>query len=319
MPLKRGKLGRASKSMGNLYDIYNDRNYQTLHRSLSFSTLLKTQTEYLTKIPDDIVSYRPFILDGYLDVEHVDNACWSTLSILSGLHNETVNIYTHLIPCILIIIKLYSWYTHGIHENILYFYGITMALCFLTSTYYHIGCCRRPTNYRNFLQIDLFGIFCVFFASVLAGMNCCYSCHPKLQFVYSITNIIIFCFVLFPILFLFPEKTSFRLKRNVFGSLLALELIPTAHWIYLYNYSINDWSLIYEFWYAPLGMFGGYFTGGIIWHFRIPERFYPGKFNIFGHSHQIWHLFIVLASFCWFYGLYDMRVYHNNNVCYAYT
>eukprot|EP01084_Bolivina_argentea_P302368 521902_1 len=153
----------TSKSTGDLHCIhkgrigFKNRKYQTLHRSLSYNTLLKTQTEYLEKIPHKVGAFRPFILDGYLDVEHVDNPCSQTLSILSGLHNETINIYTHLIPFVLIMIKLCSSYINGVYENILFLYGITMALCFLSSAYYHIGCCRLPSHYNKFLQIDLFG------------------------------------------------------------------------------------------------------------------------------------------------------------------
>jgi adiponectin receptor len=29
--------------------------------------------------------------------------------------------------------------------------------------------------------------------------------------------------------------------------------------------------------------------------FRVPERFAPGKFDIWGNSHQIFHVFIMLA------------------------
>jgi adiponectin receptor len=29
---------------------------------------------------------------------------------------------------------------------------------------------------------------------------------------------------------------------------------------------------------------------------RVPERWLPGKFDIFGHSHQLWHAAVVLAA-----------------------
>ncbi len=283
--------------------------FHTSHRSLTpRGTFLKTQTEYLTKMPDNIGCYRQFILDGYLDVEHVDNACFS---ILFGLHNETINIYTHLIPFTLIVIKECLWWSEDV--NMLNLYGMAMALCFLSSSYYHIGCCRQPSNYRWYLQIDFFGIFCGFFASVLAGVSCYYSCHGLLRNIYLTIDIIVFCFILFPMLFLYPNRSSFKVKMVLFILVFLLQFIAFCHWMYLYNYSIGNWSLLTEFWYSHGGMFGGYFIGGIIWYFQIPERFYPGKFNIFGHSHQLWHLFIVLASFSWWYGLYNMTLHHSNN------
>jgi adiponectin receptor len=36
--------------------------------------------------------------------------------------------------------------------------------------------------------------------------------------------------------------------------------------------------------------------GAVIYACRIPERWYPGKFDIAGHSHQLWHAAVVLAA-----------------------
>lgn len=40
--------------------------------------------------------------------------------------------------------------------------------------------------------------------------------------------------------------------------------------------------------------------GAIIFACRIPERWYPGKFDIVGHSHQLWHAAVVLAAWVHF-------------------
>lgn len=36
--------------------------------------------------------------------------------------------------------------------------------------------------------------------------------------------------------------------------------------------------------------------GAVTYACRIPERWYPGKFDIAGHSHQLWHAAVVLAA-----------------------
>lgn len=36
---------------------------------------------------------------------------------------------------------------------------------------------------------------------------------------------------------------------------------------------------------------------------RVPERFYPGKFDVWGNSHQIFHILIVMAVLAHFVGL----------------
>lgn len=52
---------------------------------------------------------------------------------------------------------------------------------------------------------------------------------------------------------------------------------------------------------------------------RVPERHFPGKFDIWWHSHTIWHLFVVMAIGMHILGLlsaldYD---YYNRSACRA--
>ena len=44
-----------------------------------------------------------------------------------------------------------------------------------------------------------------------------------------------------------------------------------------------------------------YILGAVIYMLRLPERFFPGFFDIFGSSHQIFHIFIVIAALMMYY------------------
>ena len=46
-----------------------------------------------------------------------------------------------------------------------------------------------------------------------------------------------------------------------------------------------------------------YIIGAAIYALRIPERFAPGKFDILGASHQIFHFFVLAAAVTHFIGL----------------
>ena len=46
-----------------------------------------------------------------------------------------------------------------------------------------------------------------------------------------------------------------------------------------------------------------YIVGAGIYAIRIPERFAPGKFDILGSSHQIFHGFVLAAAVTHFIGL----------------
>ena len=56
---------------------------------------------------------RPFILSGYLDLTHIDSHSTSLITSLFSFHNETTNIYTHLIPGLLLMFYLlYQWFVN---------------------------------------------------------------------------------------------------------------------------------------------------------------------------------------------------------------
>jgi adiponectin receptor len=53
---------------------------------------------------------------------------------------------------------------------------------------------------------------------------------------------------------------------------------------------------------------GIYIFGAFVYSIRIPECFFPGKFDFFGHSHNLWHFFVLLAAVVHFYG--SLELYH---------
>ncbi|CAF4752747.1 unnamed protein product, partial [Rotaria sp. Silwood2] len=46
-----------------------------------------------------------------------------------------------------------------------------------------------------------------------------------------------------------------------------------------------------------------YIAGGVIYAVRVPERFFPGRFDIVGQSHQILHIAVIVAVYLHFYGI----------------
>ena len=46
-----------------------------------------------------------------------------------------------------------------------------------------------------------------------------------------------------------------------------------------------------------------YIAGAGIYAARIPEKWHPGRYNLLGSSHQIFHVFVVLAAISHLMGL----------------
>jgi adiponectin receptor len=53
-----------------------------------------------------------------------------------------------------------------------------------------------------------------------------------------------------------------------------------------------------------------YISGLYIFTVRCPERNNPGRYNLCGHSHQIWHVLVVLGIVFSYFGImenFEMR------------
>ncbi|VEU23454.1 DEKNAAC104740 [Brettanomyces naardenensis] len=62
------------------------------------------------------------------------------------------------------------------------------------------------------------------------------------------------------------------------------------------------------FWFVLLEGIG-YISGALLYASRIPERFSPGSFDLFGQSHQIFHVLVVLSAFSHFKALVQSYIY----------
>ena len=58
----------------------------------------------------------------------------------------------------------------------------------------------------------------------------------------------------------------------------------------------------------------------MLYMFQVPERWFPGKFDIWGQSHQMFHIFVLVAVFVHYHGISVLEANHtediiNNRVC----
>merc|ERR1712150_316891 len=61
------------------------------------------------------------------------------------------------------------------------------------------------------------------------------------------------------------------------------------------------------YWMILMGVL--YSTGAVLYATRTPERFLPGKCDIWFHSHQIFHVFVIAGAFVHYHGISEMAVY----------
>ncbi|EPZ32960.1 HlyIII-domain-containing protein [Rozella allomycis CSF55] len=104
---------------------------------------------------------------------------------------------------------------------------------------------------------------------------------------------------------------EFRTLRTIiYISSGAFSAIPVFHAIYA-NGMPNTPRGFYGW---PLTL-GTYLCGALIYASRMPERFFPGKFDYVAHSHQFWHLFVVFGVLVQYYNCIELLEWKINNNC----
>ena len=87
---------------------------------------------------------------------------------------------------------------------------------------------------------------------------------------------------------------AYRPFRSAMYGVLGLSIfIPAVHGVMLYGWAAQNerMSLIY---FIGLGSLNG--LGTAIYAARIPERWYPRRFDIYGASHQIMHVLVICGA-----------------------
>ncbi|KAF8820368.1 putative Adiponectin receptor protein 2 [Cardiosporidium cionae] len=285
---------------------------------------------------NDVPLYQkiPFILGGY----RLKQTNWKIcLASILKLHNETCNIWTHLVGFVYFMAYAihFVWLNgdsamRSFKNSILLFiqeavnqgnipfssvdkYDIlfedksffvllglilTSALCMFGSVVFHVFCSSSPRSQKNCLKLDITGINGLICWSAFAGIHIGFYCTPLFHKLYMIQTIILACVLIpAPFLgeFLSPKIWNFY---PVFCALLALTgFIPLLHY-----FSLASTNEIKSFGVQLAAMPVLYLAGLFFYLTRIPEKIFPGKFDIVGHSHQIWHVFVFFAACCWVHG-----------------
>lgn len=99
-----------------------------------------------------------------------------------------------------------------------------------------------------------------------------------------------------------PE--NLRMKSLAYGGFGVSLSIPLGHLMVnevIFNNYGDPFSMKSSIGYYLLcGFF--YLFGLYVYTVRCPERHRPGRFNVCGNSHQIWHCFVVLGIIATYFG-----------------
>lgn len=230
------------------------------------------------------------------------------------LHNETVNIWTHLVGAFYfahICLQIFtSQHLTSIDKWVIGLFLFSATLCHVMSSVYHIYNCHSENISRLCSRMDYCGIIALITFSFVPWIHYGFYTYPTLKITYLISTVTLGLSA-FNLLMQdkYSEKEYRRLRVSVFILFGISGIIPGIHWLLLNFDSVaGETALRYSF-YNLITMGILYLTGTMLYAFRIPERYLPGKCDIWWHSHQLFHVFVSTATLVHFYGISELANY----------
>ncbi|EUC35108.1 hypothetical protein COCVIDRAFT_37420 [Bipolaris victoriae FI3] len=241
-----------------------------------------------------------YIQTGYRAPSNSYSKSWKSLGYL---HNETVNIYTHLIGALLAAvagIALYFTlgprYATATTEDVWAFgcfFAGAVACLGMSGTYHTIqNHSHEVAIWGN--KLDYLGIVFLIWGSFVPVLYYAFRDEPELRKTYwaMITTLAAGTSIVSTHhKFRTPALRPFRALMFVLMGLSAV--FPVLHGIQLYGVEHLRRSIGLD-WILLQGVL--YISGAVIYAARVPEKWSPGKYDIWGSSHQIFHVLVVLAA-----------------------
>ncbi|EED11851.1 adiponectin receptor, putative [Talaromyces stipitatus ATCC 10500] len=199
---------------------------------------------------------------------------------LTFLHNESCNVYTHLIGALLLPLvaaTLLRYLAEPQFVNVssmdYSMFGIYLGcaeICLVLSTLYHLMQPHSHQVEQFWHGMDLLGVVIV---TVLTTG--------------TVTSVLISN----P---LFKMPGWRKVKAGTFVIFGSSSFIPLLHGVQRYGLEYMLQYLGMKWYLLELTFYG---IGVSVYAFRFPERLAPGKFDIWGSSHQIFHVAILCAMY----------------------
>eukprot|EP00026_Physarum_polycephalum_P011235 Phypoly_transcript_11442.p1 GENE.Phypoly_transcript_11442~~Phypoly_transcript_11442.p1 ORF type:complete len:300 (+),score=11.65 Phypoly_transcript_11442:317-1216(+) len=267
----------------------------TTKEPLVRKTIAYTKDAKVSDVTRFLLTENPYILSGFR--EYTECSFLECTKSTFHVHNDTMNIWTHLLAGFWAIAQGINVLTSPLYVNargldkfMFFTFLFCTMLCFFASTAYHIFRSHSVKMFHIFLVLDVGSIALQLFGSVTLMAYFDLQCHPQFRRVWLSGVFLWFIISIVAVPFLLKRKmTSTRtfLLSTFALSGLAANIISAAfrnftfteHEIFVLTHVIICYSI------SGIGL--------LIRRVRVPELFSPGNFDIWLGSHQIFHMCVV--------------------------
>ncbi|KAI8030418.1 Heptahelical transmembrane protein 4 [Camellia lanceoleosa] len=166
--------------------------------------------------------------------------------------------------------------------------------CLLASSTCHLLSCHSERLSYIMLRFDYAGIAALIATSFYPPVYYSFMCNPFFCNLYlGFITILGIGTILVSLLPVFQKPEYRKIRASLFFGMGMSGVAPIFHKLILFR---NRPEALYTTGYEVLmGVFYG--IGALIYATRIPERWMPGKFDIAGHSHQLFHVLVVAGAY----------------------
>ncbi|KAJ0973671.1 hypothetical protein J5N97_015636 [Dioscorea zingiberensis] len=167
-------------------------------------------------------------------------------------------------------------------------------LCLLTSSLCHLLISHSEKMAYIMLRLDYTGIASLIVTSFYPPVFYCFICDPFFLNLYmSFITIFGVATVIVSLLPVFQTAQFRNVRAALFFSMGVSGVVPIMHKLIVFG---DRPEAVLSVWYELLmGMFYG--LGVIVYAARVPERWIPGRFDLVGHSHQLFHLLVLAGAY----------------------
>ncbi|KAI0987385.1 hypothetical protein GJ496_008116 [Pomphorhynchus laevis] len=253
-----------------------------------------------------------YLLSGYRPPLPSVRAC---LASVFRMHTETINIWTHLLGALIFV----CWFANFLllpsdsippkSKPVITTFFIGAISCLICSTIFHIFSCHSVRVSKLFNKIDYCGISLLVVGSFIPWLYYAFHCRFTEKLVYLIL-LCVLGVVCISVSFIdkFGEPAYRSTRAGLFVVFGLCAVVPCGHHMIIFGVS-SSFKHASITWLILMGFL--YISGALLYANRIPERFFPGKFDILGQSHQIFHVLVVMAAAVHYYGIMTLAMNHH--------
>jgi len=234
------------------------------------------------------------------------------------VHNDSLNIWTHLLGAIWIIYLMYETVCTDTFSSLFWDKMVVLAYlalagyCFLSSAVYHTFRSHSISVMISTLIMDILGITSHIFGSTVLLVFYELSCFPHWQRAYLAAM----CILAAATALYTPHLVRMR-KTNV-RTLILFVFGTTGIVAWLHHFILiggvwnrfNSHSLV-----GILTTYGWILLGLVIRRVHLPERLFPGKFDILFSSHQLFHLTTIASALALLSGYKQLHHWQITHLC----